>query len=287
MTSQLALKIKCPSCRKSLMDQQNKLDGYPSIALEAECNGKRGWLRLSPVYGSYDIESEFEIPSGCVARIFCPQCHSELKSSALCDLCQAPMAPLMLEEGGRIFTCSRRGCKKHFLEFEDIDKALATFYDTYALGEAGQKNRPAVKQVPSGEPDVKEILNNGSFLQSYCPQCKRSLIGNGSLTFRVINHDGKEGLLHLSPYLNVFTNRSTIDIPRSKEVKDLQCPHCGKSLIENEMKCDECGSRTAKITVGAMHKLISFYICLKKGCTWHGLSAEDTKLIMLEDSQEW
>jgi ssDNA-binding Zn-finger/Zn-ribbon topoisomerase 1 len=287
MASQLALKIKCPACRKSLMDQQNKLDGYPSIALEAECNGNRGWLRLSPVYGSYDIESEFEIPADSIARIFCPQCHSELKSLAVCDLCKAPMVPLMLEEGGRILTCSRRGCKKHFLEFEDIDKALAAFYDTYALDRTEQTVRPAVEKTTTEEFDAKEIINNGSFLQSYCPRCQHTLIGNGSLTFKVIANDGKEGLLLLSPYLNVFTNRSTIDIPHGEQVKDLQCPHCCQSLIEKDKKCSECGSRTAKITVGAMHKLISFFICLRKGCTWHGLSDEDTKLIMIEDSREW
>jgi len=287
MALQLALKIKCPSCCKSLMDHQNKLDGYPSIALEAECNGNRGWLRLSPVYGSYDIESEFEIPDSSIARIFCSQCHSELKSATPCDFCQAPMVPLMLEEGGKIFTCSRRGCKKHFLEFEDINKALATFYDNYALGGSEQTTRLSVKKCAAEELDAKEIINNGSFLQSYCPQCKHTLIGNGSLTFKVIANDGKEGLLLLSPYLNVFTNRSTIDIPHGEQVKDLQCPHCGQSLIEKDRKCGECGSRTAKTTVGAMHKLISFYICLRKGCTWHGLSDEDTKLILLEDSKEW
>ncbi|MBI4726965.1 hypothetical protein HY768_07040 [candidate division TA06 bacterium] len=287
MTSQLALKIKCPVCRKSLMDRQNMLDGYPSIALEAEGNGHRGWLRLSPVYGSYDIESEFEIPPDCVARIFCPQCRSELKSLAACDLCQAPMVPLMLEEGGKIFTCSRRGCKKHFLEFEDIDKALATFYEAYALGGAGQKAQPAVKKAIVEASDLKEIINNGSFLQSYCPHCRHTFACCSLLAFTVIGGDGREGILQLSPYFNVFTNKSTIEIPRGEEVKDLQCPHCGQSLIEKDRKCGECGSRTAKITVGAMHKLISFFICLRKGCTWHGLSDEDTRLIMLEDSREW
>jgi methionyl-tRNA synthetase len=287
MGSQVALKIKCPVCRKSLMDSHHKLDGHHSVALEVECNGKRGWLRLSPIYGSYDIESEFEIPPNCVARMFCPYCHSELKSPANCDLCQAPMIPLMLEEGGRVFTCSRRGCKKHFLEFEDIDKALAKFYDTYALGGEEQKAQPTASKPVAEVVDPKEIISNGSFLQSYCPHCKQTLIGHGSLTFTVVQHDGKKGLLYLSPYLNVFTNRSTIAIPHGKEVKDLECPHCGMSLLEKDRKCEECGSRTAKITVGAMHKLISFFICLRKGCTWHGLSEEDTKLIMLEDSQEW
>ena len=72
-------------------------------------------------------------------------------------------------------------------------------------------------------------MASGSFLQSYCPHCKYTLINHCSLTFTVVGRNGKEGLLHLSPYLNVFTNRSTIDIPRSKEVKDLQAPIAGSA----------------------------------------------------------
>ena len=51
--------------------------------------------------------------------------------------------------------------------------------------------------------------------------------------------------------------------------------------------CPECGSEVAKISVAALSKMIDFYICSKKGCTWHGLSDNDIKDIMFEDSEEW
>ena len=287
MASQVALKLKCPSCRKSLMDKAHKIDGQTAIGLRVDVKGKKGWLRLSSIYGSYKVESEFPIAKDAIVKISCPHCRAILTNHTECDICRAPMVPMMLEEGGRVYICSRKGCKKHFLEFEDVDKALTKFYDTYALGGERQRVLQGMKRPAVEEPDAKEIMASGSFLQSYCPHCKYTLIDHASLTFTVSGRNGKEGLLLLSPYLNVFTNRSTIEIPHGEEVRDLRCPHCNRSLLEKLRKCDRCGSRIARITVGAMHKLITFFICLRKGCTWHGISGEDTKLIMLEDSQEW
>lgn len=287
MKKDIALQVKCPACQKSLMDRHHRLDGYPSVALRARTRGKQGWLRLSPLYGSYAVESELALPDGTIARIFCPACEAELRSAVTCDQCRAPMVPLLLREGGRIYICSRKGCRKHYLEFEDVDEALSKFYASYSLDDGKMPHRKPAAAAEDAAAAEKAIMASGSFLQSYCPHCQHSLIDRGSLAFTVIGTDRSEGALLLSPYLNVFTNRSTIDIPHGEEVHDLRCPHCRHSLIAAGDKCDRCGSRTAKITIGAMHKLISFFICLRKGCTWHGLSDGDTKLIMLEDSREW
>lgn len=287
MIPEIALQVKCPVCQKSLMDRRHRLDGQPSVSLVVQIKGRKGWLRLSPLYGSYAIESELELPAGAVSRVFCPKCEAELTSTFACDHCRAPMVPLLLREGGRIYICARKGCKKHFLEFEDVNEALAKFYDSYTLDSKKTAHPKRAAAAEDEESTEKATVASGSFLQSYCPHCHHSMISKSSLLFGVVGQDGREGELQLSPYLNVFTNRSTITIPHGEEVKDLRCTHCRHSLIENPHKCDRCGSRVARITVGAMHKLISFYICLRKGCTWHGLSDEDTKLIMLEDSREW
>jgi len=286
MASQLALKVKCPSCRKSLMDKVHKVDGHPAIGLRMDVRGKKGWLRLSPVYGSYKVENEFPIAKDSIVKISCPHCQTALKGSAECEVCGAPMVPLMLEEGGKMFICSRRGCKKHFLEFEDINGALAKFHDTYSYPGKLSTDAGAISKSKKQEKE-KEVIHTGTFLQSYCPHCQRSLIDKNSIKFIVVRRNGREGSLMINPYLNVFTNRSTIEIPEGEQVKDLKCPHCRHSLIEKGRRCDKCQSYTAKITVSAMQKLISFYICLRKGCFWHGMSDKDTKLIMLEDSPEW
>ena len=120
-----------------------------------------------------------------------------------------------------------------------------------------------------------------------CPHCKKGLIENNMLKFKIEKDDGKIGYLLLSPYLNVFSHKSTIRLPEKKAVKAIKCWHCESSLIEKDKKCPKCGSEIARISVAAMSKMIDFYICSKKGCTWHGLSDEDLKYIIIEDSEEW
>ncbi len=100
-------------------------------------------------------------------------------------------------------------------------------------------------------------------------------------------HNGEEGFLMLSPYLNVFTSKSTIFLAEDKTVKDILCCHCNQSLISEDKTCEKCGSEVAKIAIGARTKLIDFYICTKKGCRWHGLSSDDLIDIRLQDSLEW
>ncbi|MBN1389437.1 MAG: hypothetical protein JXA22_02230 [Candidatus Thermoplasmatota archaeon] len=132
----------------------------------------------------------------------------------------------------------------------------------------------------------KEIITSGTFLRSYCPYCENSLTVGNNLKLIIIE-DGKKGQLMLSPYLNVFISKSTITIPERSVATDLKCPHCSKSLIQKEQRCPRCNSEIARIKVAAMSKMIDFFICAKKGCTWHGLSDEDIQDIILEDSEEW
>ena len=107
------------------------------------------------------------------------------------------------------------------------------------------------------------------------------------LKLRILNEKDEEGYIMLSPYLNVFSSKSTIYLPEEKELKDIKCYHCNTSLKIPDNKCEKCGTAIAKVLVGARTKMIDFYICSKKGCTWHGLSKKDLDDIRLEDSNEW
>ena len=102
----------------------------------------------------------------------------------------------------------------------------------------------------------------------------------------IINNEGESGTLKLSPYLNVFSHESTIRLPEGTTVKDIRCPYCGESLITQE-KCPVCGSDVANILVTSSTKLVDFKFCSKAGCKWHGISEEDEKSIILDDSDEW
>jgi len=289
MSGTLQLDVACPECRTSLMDPVHLIDHVPSVRAVIKVDGRRGWLRLSSVYGSYAIDSDLEIPHGEVADFFCPDCGSTLSSEVACDLCGAPLVSFRLSSGGCINICARRGCKKHFLEFQNGVMALSRLYDANSIGGSTLSVNPLTERHAYGDEDAhkREMIRHGAFLDSYCPHCQQSLITPRGIQLHVLNRDRSEGDLLLSPYLNVFNHESTVEIPDSEEVLDLKCPQCHHSLMIPEQSCDACGSRIAGINVSAMHKYITFYICMKKGCRWHGVSREDTRLIALEDSAEW
>lgn len=282
----LSLKLKCPTCGASLMDQDRLVDNEPSIRLGIAVGEEKGTINLSSIYGSYNYIADIDIKKDEIAEFSCPHCTAHLNADLECLSCGADMVPLYLDMGGKVSFCSRSGCKDHKVEFEDLSIALNQLYQEY--GFSGKfKARPEEKKKKTVEQhdDAKEILETGTFLHTYCPHCKKSLIENGMLKLKITN--GETGYLMLSPYLNVFTSKSTIFLPENKTVTDMQCIHCDKSLITEEEKCQICGSPVARISVGARTKLLDFYICTKKGCKWHGLSKDDYYDIRMEDSLEW
>ena len=126
------VRVKCPHCGKSLMDEEHKLNGNPCVTVIIEFENTRGWAHLSSFYGNYTTEYEFSRASGIVAKFFCPHCNSELSSTNICHKCGAPMVWFDFLEGyGRVQICSRRGCKHHLIEFEDIENELHEFFNIY------------------------------------------------------------------------------------------------------------------------------------------------------------
>jgi hypothetical protein len=291
----ISLKVKCPVCSKSLMDNDHKVDNEPSIKLSIESCGKKGTIRLSSVYGSFNYLTDFEISDQEIVSFSCPYCREELDTSELCKLCDAPMVSLILDLGGKVSFCSRKGCQDHSVGFEDLSMALKKLYQDYGVNADVHKLKPTRDEVytpiktkqKSEADDHKEIIESGSFLHVYCPFCRKSLITDDMLKLKILNEKGESGYIMSSPYLNVFTSKSTIYLPEEKEVKDILCMHCDTSLKIPERSCEKCGSTIAKVVVGARTKMIDFYICSRKGCTWHGLNENDLENIKLEDSLEW
>ena len=127
----VSVQVKCPHCGKSLMNPAKKLDGAPAIEVSLTYAGKRAPLYLSSLYGSYKVETELNMPVGKVAGFRCPSCKADLKSTRKCDACGSQMIAFDLKAGGQVQICSRRGCKKHVLEFQDPSSELQAFYKAY------------------------------------------------------------------------------------------------------------------------------------------------------------
>ena len=286
----ISLRVKCPTCGHSVMDEKRLVDNCPGIKLKIAIGDNEGIIHLSSVYESYNYLCNIETPEGELIKLFCPHCNSEIKCSSNCDVCKSGMITLDLELGGSVSVCSRIGCQNHFVKFVDFSFALKKFYiDEDHMGRPfveDMKTALADKKPLNEEEEHVEIMKTGTFLHTYCPHCKKSLIENGSIKMHI--HRGEErGHLLLSPYLNVFTSKTTIRIPEDEFIGDLYCIHCHKPLMVEGGKCGECGSEIAKLVVSASKRLVDFHICAKKGCRWHGLSKEDLNDIRLEDSLEW
>ncbi|MGA2773255.1 MAG: NAD(P)H-dependent oxidoreductase subunit E [Bryobacteraceae bacterium] len=110
------VEVSCARCNHSLMDPEHLVDGFPAIRVTLSFGREHGYIWLSCLYGSYNVESEHEIPKDTVADFFCPHCQAHLKGSSGCPECRMPMVPMVVRGGGIVQICSRRGCKGHILD---------------------------------------------------------------------------------------------------------------------------------------------------------------------------
>ena len=124
MSHQIQISVKCPNCHESMINEDVLIDELPAIDLEAKIGEKVGKIYLSQIYGSYTKKFEkVEDVVGSIAILSCPVCHQPLPVIQNCE-CRAPLVGMQLEVGGTIKICSRNGCKRHSLEFEDVNDAF-------------------------------------------------------------------------------------------------------------------------------------------------------------------
>lgn len=133
MEQLFSLNVKCPYCEKSLMDPENKINDKPSILLKIEIDDKSSFIRLSSIYGSYNHKSDLSIPERVIARFYCPHCDRQLVTKMECEECRAPMVSLNVIKGGKVIICSRKGCKKHYIAFEELSPSLKKFHNDNGL----------------------------------------------------------------------------------------------------------------------------------------------------------
>jgi len=133
--------LKCIHCGENLMDNSFQIDNHPSVKVMIEYKGEKGTLRMNSLYGSSDVDTEIDIPVGETVRFLCPSCKSDLGSSRTCYECSAQMVTFESTLGGYLRICSRMGCKKHIIEFENLETELRAFYEKYTFfSKGGTKN---------------------------------------------------------------------------------------------------------------------------------------------------
>ena len=123
------------------MDADFPIDDHPSVKVTIGYNEEKGVLHMSSRYGSPKVDSELEIPIGETVHFFCPFCESDLSSSRRCYDCNAQLVTFNSTLGGYLRICSRMGCTKHIVEFENLETELRAFYEKYTFfPKRGTKN---------------------------------------------------------------------------------------------------------------------------------------------------
>jgi NADH:ubiquinone oxidoreductase subunit E len=110
------IEVSCSRCTHSLMDRVQTIDGHPSIRLTVSTGDRFGWLLLSSLYGSTTAACEYDVPPDTVTDLFCPHCHAQITGPSKCVECGAAMVTFIVNGGGVLQMCSRRGCKGHVLD---------------------------------------------------------------------------------------------------------------------------------------------------------------------------
>ena len=127
MVGQIKILVKCPICNESLMNSERRIDDLPSIDLKAKVGNNFGHIYLSQIYGSYNkVFENVDDLKDSLTEFSCSHCNSVFPAKETCD-CKADIISLALQIGGTIKFCTRNGCKKHSLEFENAEDAFRLF----------------------------------------------------------------------------------------------------------------------------------------------------------------
>jgi len=133
----------------------------------------------------------------------------------------------------------------------------------------------------------RDRLRRGSYLRCFCPHCKTKLNEGDRALFEVETARGETGLVRVAAYLNVFEHHTDLDLEEGQELRDARCPHCHHTLILPEGRCPEDGARIGKFKVAVGQTLVDMRACVRHGCHWYDIDADDEQLLMLEGSDEW
>lgn len=107
------LQIKKAECSKrhSLIDEQYKIDGLPSIKILIRQDDKEKILHLNSIYGKKDHENHFPINTQKDFSIECPTCNVSLKDeNEKCPECGSPIYKIDTPGQGVLKGCINKNC---------------------------------------------------------------------------------------------------------------------------------------------------------------------------------
>lgn len=105
--------IKQATCPKnhSLIDEENKIGGLPSIKVKATTEDEQGFIFLDPIYGKNRNQYSVPYERNKQVGMCCPECDSSLISEGEnCPKCDSSVYSIIIPSKGVLNGCTRVGC---------------------------------------------------------------------------------------------------------------------------------------------------------------------------------
>ncbi len=107
------IQIRSATCPKghSLIDEEHKIDGMPSIKLKAKSDSNEGYVHLDPIYGKHQDHYGIQFEEDETVHLYCPQCGvSIVDEKRIGPNCGAPTYSIIVPGQGSIEGCTKFNC---------------------------------------------------------------------------------------------------------------------------------------------------------------------------------
>ncbi len=132
------LQIKNAVCSKrhSLMDEEIKIDGKPSVKLKIVQNGQEGFVNLDPIYGMNRDKYDLEINLSDQIQISCSKCNiSVIDKELSCPKCKSTVYSFEVPPQGMFQGCINPKCD--WQRWASIDEAGIRDYVEIKISDNG------------------------------------------------------------------------------------------------------------------------------------------------------
>ncbi len=128
-------KVTCPK-RHSLMDNEFKIDGLPSIKVKVISDNREGIIHLDPVYGKHRNSFNIDFKISEAAKFVCPECNiSLIEQDKVCPICGSPIISFEVEGQGTYEVCSSEN--SNWEKWDYVDAAGLKEYIEIKISDTG------------------------------------------------------------------------------------------------------------------------------------------------------
>lgn len=125
----------CPK-RHSLLDDEFKIDGVPTVKLRIKTQDNEGFVNLDPVYGKHRDKYHIKIQNTKTVQVSCPKCNiSLIEKDASCPKCHSLIYSFEVPPRGMFEGCINPECK--WQRWASVDEAGVRDYIEVKVADNG------------------------------------------------------------------------------------------------------------------------------------------------------